>query len=50
LTDALTRVAALRVDSQRLRANALRFSRERHEHAMSAVIADTMQQPAGTMW
>ena len=50
LTDALNRVAALQVDPQRLRANALRFSRERHERAMSSVIDETLQQPAGTRW
>ena len=50
LTDALNRVTARRFDPGRLRANALRFSRERHEHAMSTVIDDTLQQPAGTRW
>jgi glycosyltransferase involved in cell wall biosynthesis len=50
LTEALTRVTALHFDPQRLRANALRFSRQRHEHAMSSVIDETLQQPAGTMW
>jgi glycosyltransferase involved in cell wall biosynthesis len=50
LTSALTRATAMRFDPDRLRANALRFSREHHEHAMSAVIDETLQRPAGTRW
>lgn len=50
MADALTRVTAMRFDPARLRANALRFSRQRHQQAMSAVIDETLQQPAGTTW
>ena len=47
---ALERVATLHVDSERLRTNALRFSRERHVERMHAVIDDTLDAPAGTRW
>jgi glycosyltransferase involved in cell wall biosynthesis len=47
---ALERVAALHFDSERLRANALRFSRERHVERMHSVIDDTLDAPAGTRW
>jgi len=50
LTGALNRVSAQRFDADRLRTNALRFSRQRHEEAMTAVIDQTLQRPAGTTW
>jgi len=50
LATALERVAAMRVDSDRLRAHAMRFSREHHEAGMRAVIAESMTRPAGATW
>ena len=50
LATALERVATLRWDADRVRSNALQFSRERHEEAMRAVIDETLDQPAGTTW
>jgi hypothetical protein len=50
LAGALERVAALRIDADRLRAHADQFSRERHMQQMRAVIDDTMAAPAGARW
>jgi glycosyltransferase involved in cell wall biosynthesis len=50
LASALERVAAMRVDSERLRQQAERFSRERHVQQMRALIDDTVAAPAGTRW
>jgi glycosyltransferase involved in cell wall biosynthesis len=47
---ALEQVASLPVDGDRLRANALRFSREHHDQRMREVIEDTLAAPAGTTW
>jgi glycosyltransferase involved in cell wall biosynthesis len=47
---ALERVATLHFDAERLRTNALRFSRERHMERMDAVIDETLDAPAGTRW
>jgi hypothetical protein len=33
-----------------VRAHAQRFSRDRHVERMRAVIDDTLDRPAGTMW
>jgi hypothetical protein len=38
------------VDGGRLRANALRFSREHHDERMREVIEETLAAPAGTTW
>jgi glycosyltransferase involved in cell wall biosynthesis len=50
LADALERVSRLRVDRARLRCHAARFSRDRHLHAMRALIDETVAAPAGTQW
>ncbi len=50
LTAALERAAATRFDVDRLRANAQRFSRERHVERMRAVVEETLDRPAGTTW
>ena len=50
LAAALERAAALRVDTDRIRQHAERFSRERHTEQMRAVIADTVAAPHGTRW
>jgi len=50
LAAALEQVSTWRFDPDRLRANAVRFSREHHEDAMRAVIEDTLERPAGTTW
>jgi glycosyltransferase involved in cell wall biosynthesis len=50
LAAALQRVAALRVDGDRVRAHAERFSRERHIAEMRQTIAETIAAPAGTTW
>ena len=50
LADALERVTAMRVDSERIRRHAERFSRERHMEQMRAVIAETVTAPRGTRW
>jgi hypothetical protein len=47
---ALEQVASLRVDPDRLRANARRFSREQHDARMGEVIDETLAAPAGTTW
>ena len=47
---ALEQVAATSFDPERLRANALRFSRERHVERMHAVIEETLDAPVGTTW
>jgi glycosyltransferase involved in cell wall biosynthesis len=46
----LERVTRLRFDPARLRANAERFSRERHVEQMTAVIAETLAAPPGYRW
>jgi glycosyltransferase involved in cell wall biosynthesis len=50
LTAALDRMRTTRFDPERLRASAVRFSREHHEEAMRAVIDETLDGPAGTTW
>jgi glycosyltransferase involved in cell wall biosynthesis len=50
LANALKRIAGMSFDSSRIRANAERFSRERHAEAMQVVISDTMAAPVGTRW
>lgn len=50
LTTALEQAATKRFEPDRLRTSALRFSRERHEQAMRAVIDDALNRPAGTPW
>lgn len=50
LAAALERVARQRFDSERIRAHAQRFSRERHVQQMRAVIDETVAAPAGTRW
>jgi glycosyltransferase involved in cell wall biosynthesis len=50
LARALEHVAAMRVDSERIRRHAERFSRERHVDQMRAVIAETLAAPPGTRW
>jgi len=47
---ALEGVAAAQFDPERLRANAQRFSRERHVEQMHAVIEETLDAPIGTRW
>ena len=47
---ALDAVAAAQFEPERLRANAERFSRERHVEQMHAVIEETLRAPIGTMW
>ena len=47
---ALEGVAAAQFDPERLRANAQRFSRERHVEQMHAVIEETLNAPIGTRW
>jgi glycosyltransferase involved in cell wall biosynthesis len=46
----LERVARTTFDAARIRANAERFSRERHVEQMSAVIAETLAAPPGHRW
>jgi glycosyltransferase involved in cell wall biosynthesis len=50
LAGALRRMETLSFDSARIRANAERFSRDRHAAAMQAVIDDTLAAPVGTRW
>jgi hypothetical protein len=50
LAAALGRVARLDFDRGRIRAHAEQFSRDRHEHAMRAVIDETIAAPAGARW
>ena len=50
LAAALGRVARLDFDGARIRAHAERFSRDRHEHHMRAVIDETIAAPAGARW
>jgi glycosyltransferase involved in cell wall biosynthesis len=50
LAAALGRVAAMRVDPARLRAQAERFSRQRHMEQMRALIDETVAAPTGTRW
>jgi glycosyltransferase involved in cell wall biosynthesis len=47
---ALDAVASMQFDSERLRADAQRFSRERHVEQMHAVIDETLDAPIGTRW
>jgi hypothetical protein len=46
----LEQVAGTSFDPERLRTNALRFSRERHVERMHAVIEETLDAPVGTTW
>jgi glycosyltransferase involved in cell wall biosynthesis len=50
LGHALEQVAALRFDTNRLRSQAERFSRDHHVEHMRAVIDDTLSAPAGATW
>ena len=50
LAAALTRVATMRVDGDRIRAHAETFSRERHVERMRAMIEETAGAPTGTRW
>jgi glycosyltransferase involved in cell wall biosynthesis len=50
LASALKRLDTVSFDAERIRANAERFSRERHIAAMQAVIDDTLAAPVGTRW
>ena len=50
MASALETVAAAQFDPERLRANAQRFSRERHVERMQAVIDETLDAPIGTRW
>jgi glycosyltransferase involved in cell wall biosynthesis len=50
LAAALERVAAMRVDTDRLRAHAERFSGDRHRQQMQDLIAETMAAPVETRW
>jgi glycosyltransferase involved in cell wall biosynthesis len=50
LAAALTRVAAMPLDLDRIRQHAERFSRERHVAAMRTVIDDVVNAPTGTRW
>jgi len=50
MASALEAVAAAQFDPERLRANAQRFSRERHVERMRAVIDETLGAPIGTRW
>ena len=50
LVGALERLAAMPVDPAAIRRHAERFSRERFEAEMTAVIDDTRAAPAGTRW
>jgi glycosyltransferase involved in cell wall biosynthesis len=50
LAAALDQVAAMTFDSTRIRASAERFSRDRHTHAMQAIIDETLAAPAGAQW
>jgi glycosyltransferase involved in cell wall biosynthesis len=46
----LERAARLRFDSARIRANAERFSRQRHVQRMTEVIEETLAAPPGQRW
>jgi glycosyltransferase involved in cell wall biosynthesis len=46
----LERLARLRFEPDRLRANAERFSRERHVEQMQTVICETVSTPIGQRW
>jgi len=50
LAAALTRFDRVSFDRCRLRANAERFSRDRHVAAMTALIRETVEAPEGTQW
>jgi hypothetical protein len=50
LETALERLAALRVEPDRIRRHALQFSRERHMEQLRAMIADILEAPPGTRW
>jgi glycosyltransferase involved in cell wall biosynthesis len=50
LAAGLTRAAATRWDSARIRRHAERFSRTRFIHDIEHVIADTLRAPAGQRW
>jgi glycosyltransferase involved in cell wall biosynthesis len=50
LADALSRLAAIRVDAARIRENALRFSRTRFVRELQALIAEIVGQPPDTRW
>ena len=47
---ALERLGRMRLDPARLRANAERFSRDRHLAQMRAVIDETLAEPQGRRW
>ena len=50
LASALETAAAAHFDSDRVRAHAQRFARDRHVERMRAVIDETLERPAGTTW
>ena len=50
LVGALERLASMPVDPAAIRRHAERFSRERFEADMTAVIDDTLAAPAGARW
>jgi glycosyltransferase involved in cell wall biosynthesis len=50
LADALGRLAAMRVDTARLREHAMCFSRGRFTRQLQALVADVMERPAGVCW
>ena len=50
LAAALVRIATMPFDAGRMRAHAEQFSRDRHRHAMQAIINETMAAPAGAQW
>jgi glycosyltransferase involved in cell wall biosynthesis len=50
LASAIARLNSVALDPQHARANAERFSAERHIEGLRAVIDDTVAQPVGTRW
>jgi glycosyltransferase involved in cell wall biosynthesis len=50
LADALSRIAAMRLDAARIRENALRFSRTRFVRELQALIAESLARPPDTRW
>jgi len=50
LAEALSRLAGTRIDSSRVRENAVRFSRERFVREFSALVDESMARPLHTRW
>jgi glycosyltransferase involved in cell wall biosynthesis len=50
LAGALQRVTSLRIDADRIRRHAERFSRDRHVAHIREVVAETTAAPVGTRW